>query len=93
MLKLVRRCDSNAREDDVVKTGSTLVVSANEIVSLTVAKLDLSNRVVSGGELRTDSSIAKEAAGQLAGRELQTASAWCVVLTFTLLHFTVFARG
>ena len=61
------------REDDDVKTGSTLVIPAQDLVAMTIEKLDLASKIGTG-ELKIDSAISKNHLSNLEGRDLQAVS-------------------
>lgn len=71
--------DGGAREDDEVKTGSTLVIPSQDLVSLSIDKLDLASKLGTG-ELKIDSAISKNHLMNLEGRDLQAVSSeWLLV--------------
>ena len=60
------------REDPIIKSGSTLIIKQDDVVSLTTSSMKLT----SSEELDTDESISRRDIRHLDGRALQAASAW-----------------
>lgn len=89
-IKGAYRSDGATREDKDASTGSTLIFQANEVLSMTVAKLDLTQNQ----ELMTDASVQRKNISHLDGRQLQEiGSAWLADDTRTGLDVAASGAG